>query len=137
MYERGEHISFANCGLPYYIGETITNRDKLLIQSPKAMKDRFGIDVRIQTEVTAIDRQAKKVIARNLFTGVVQEQPYDFLIMSPGAKPIVPDGIKSYVDSTKPKHVTIIGGGFIGIEMAENLRHRGIEVSVIERNPQV
>lgn len=157
MYERGEHISFANCGLPYYIGETITNRDKLLIQSPKAMKDRFGIDVRIQTEVTAIDRQAKKVIARNLFTGVVQEQPYDFLIMSPGAKPIVPDiqglaaaetvftlrnipdtdRIKSYVDSTKPKHVTIIGGGFIGIEMAENLRHRGLEVSVIERNLQV
>lgn len=157
MYERGEHISFANCGLPYYIGETITNRDKLLIQTPQAMNNRFGIDVRIQTEVTAIDRQAKKVIARNLITGEVQEQAYDILILSPGAKPIIPeirglaaaeavftlrnlpdtDRIKSYVDETKPKHATIIGGGFIGIEMAENLRHRGLEVSVIDRNPQV
>ncbi|MBA2941529.1 CoA-disulfide reductase [Paenibacillus sp. CGMCC 1.16610] len=157
MYERGEHISFANCGLPYYIGETITNRDKLLIQSPQAMKNRFGIDVRTQTEVTAIDRHAKRVTTRHVGTGAVQDQPYDILIMSPGAKPIVPDipglaeanhvftlrnipdtdRIKSYVDSSNPKHATILGGGFIGIEMAENLRHRGLEVTVIERNPQV
>ncbi|BFT71805.1 CoA-disulfide reductase [Paenibacillus sp. P36] len=157
MYERGEHISFANCGLPYYIGETITNRDKLLIQTPQAMKNRFGIDVRTQTEVTAIDRHAKRVTTRHVGTGVVQDQAYDILIMSPGAKPIVPDisglaeanhvftlrnipdtdRIKTYVDSSNPKHATILGGGFIGIEMAENLRHRGLEVTVIERNPQV
>lgn len=157
MYERGEHISFANCGLPYYIGETITSRDKLLIQSPQAMKNRFGIDVRTRAEVTAIDREAKKVTTRHVGTGAIHVQPYDILIMSPGAKPIVPDiqglaaanhvftlrnipdtdRIKSYVDSSNPRHATIIGGGFIGIEMAENLRHRGLEVTVIERNPQV
>ncbi|MZQ87189.1 CoA-disulfide reductase [Paenibacillus sp. 5J-6] len=157
MYERGEHISFASCGLPYYIGETITSRDKLLIQSPQAMKNRFRIDVRTQTEVTAIDRHVKRVTTRHVGTGAVQEQPYDILIMSPGAKPIVPDipglaeanhvftlrnipdtdRIKTYVDSSNPKHATILGGGFIGIEMAENLRHRGLEVTVIERNPQV
>ncbi|MFC0214085.1 CoA-disulfide reductase [Paenibacillus chartarius] len=157
MYERGEHISFANCGLPYYIGETIASRDKLLIQSPQAMNDRFRIDVRTLNEVTAIDRAAKKVIARNVVTGDIHEQAYDIVILSPGARPIVPDipglsdaesvftlrsipdtdKIKAHVDSIKPKHATIIGGGFIGIEMAENLRHRGLEVTVIERNPQV
>ncbi|MDR6879679.1 CoA-disulfide reductase [Bacillus sp. 3255] len=157
MYERGEHISFANCGLPYYIGETIANRDKLLIQSPQAMKNRFGIDVRVQTEVTAIDREAKKVRSRHVITGALEEQPYDILILSPGAKPIVPgiagiqeadnvftlrnipdtDRIKAYVDHARPKHATIVGGGFIGIEMAENLRERGLDVTVIERNPQV
>ncbi|WP_166244818.1 CoA-disulfide reductase [Paenibacillus turpanensis] len=157
MYERGEHISFANCGLPYYIGEVISDRSRLLIQTPEAMKARHQIDVRVQTEVTAIDRQAKKVLARNVQTGEIHEQPYDVLILSPGAKPIVPeipglsdaqavftlrnipdtDRIKQYVDERGPKHATIIGGGFIGVEMAENLRHRGLEVTLIERNPQV
>lgn len=157
LFERGEHISFANCGLPYYIGETITSRDKLFVQTPEAMKQRFGIDVRVSTEVVRIDREHKKVIARSLADGSETEQSYDFLILSPGARPIVPpfkgldeaanvftlrnipdtDRIKAYTDERKPRHAAIIGGGFIGVEMAENLRERGIQVTLIERNSQV
>jgi CoA-disulfide reductase len=157
MFERGEHISFANCGLPYYIGETISQREKLLIQTPKAMKDRFGIEVRVQTEVVEIDREAKQVKSRHVVTGEIQTQSYDLLLLSPGAQPIVPelpgldqaeavftlrnipdtDRIKAYVDEQKPRHATILGGGFIGVEMAENLRHRGMQVTIVERNRQV
>ena len=157
MFERGEHISFANCGLPYYIGETISQREKLLIQTPKALKDRFGIEVRVQTEVVEIDRGAKQVKSRHVVTGEVETQSYDLLLLSPGAQPMVPDlpgldqadsvftlrnipdtdRIKGYVDEQKPRHATILGGGFIGVEMAENLRHRGMGVTIVERNRQV
>ncbi|PZD96144.1 CoA-disulfide reductase [Paenibacillus sambharensis] len=158
MFERGPHISFANCGLPYYIGETITDRDKLLLQTPKAMADRFRIQVNIHSEVTAINRDKKTVTVVNLGTGDRSEQAYDILILSPGAKPLIPDipgieeaggrlftlrnipdtdRIKEYVDKHKPQHAAIIGGGFIGIEMAENLRERGVKVTVIERNDQL
>lgn len=157
MYERGEHISFANCGLPYHIGETIASRDKLLIQTPKAMNDRFRIDVRTRTEVVSLDRQNKHVIARNLVTGEESSQPYDVLVLSPGAKPIVPeiegiggagnvftlrniadmDKIKKAVDNGQVHHATIVGGGFIGVEMAESLLYRGMEVTVVERNDQL
>ncbi|MBB3108647.1 NADPH-dependent 2,4-dienoyl-CoA reductase/sulfur reductase-like enzyme/peroxiredoxin family protein/rhodanese-related sulfurtransferase/TusA-related sulfurtransferase [Paenibacillus phyllosphaerae] len=157
MFERGGHISFANCGLPYYIGDTITSRERLLLQTPQAMKNRFGIDVHIRTEVTAIDRERKVVRTEQLDTREVVEYSYDVLILSPGAKPIVPDlpGIaeannlftlrnmadtdrmKAFVQERNPKHATIMGGGFIGVEMAENLRHLGVAVTLIDRNEQV
>lgn len=156
LIERGEHISFANCGLPYYIGETIQDRSKLLVQTVEGMKQRFNLDIRNLTEAIEIDRQHKRVKAKNLVTGEKFEESYDQLILSPGAKPIVPpipgineanaftlrnipdtDRIKSYVDINDPKHATIIGGGFIGIEMAENLVERGLKVSLIEKSDQV
>jgi len=156
LMERGEHISFANCGLPYYIGETIQDRNKLLVQTVEGMKQRFNLDIRNLTEAIEIDRQHKRVKAKNLVTGELFEETYDQLILSPGAKPIVPpipgineanaftlrnipdtDRIKSYVDLNEPKHATIIGGGFIGIEMAENLVERGLKVSLIEKSDQV
>lgn len=156
LIERGEHISFANCGLPYYIGETIHDRQKLLVQTVEGMKQRFNLDIRNLTEAINIDRENKTISAKNLITGEVYEESYDQLILSPGAKPIVPpipgindanvftlrnipdtDKIKSYVDDKKPKHATIIGGGFIGIEMAENLVDRGLNVSLVEKGDQV
>lgn len=157
MFERGEHISFANCGLPYYIGDTITSRSKLLIQTPQAMYDRFGIDVRVLTEVASINRESKKVIARRVDTGEILEQTYDVLILSPGAKPILPDipgladaksvftlrnipdtdRIRTFVDEQKPANAVVVGGGFIGIEMAENLHARGVHVTLVERNAQI
>ncbi|MGN7760663.1 CoA-disulfide reductase [Paenibacillus sp. 22594] len=157
LVERGEHVSFANCGLPYYIGETIDSREKLFLQTPKGIQQRFNIDVRTLTEVTAIDRESKQVVSRNVITGEVVKIPYDILILSPGARPIVPqipgitsannlftlrnipdtDRIKSYVDHQHPKHATVIGAGFIGLEMAENLRERGLEVTVIDRGTQI
>ncbi|OKP89090.1 CoA-disulfide reductase [Paenibacillus sp. P32E] len=157
LVERGEHVSFANCGLPYYIGETIDSREKLFLQTPKGIQQRFNIDVRTLTEVTAIDRESKQVVSRNVITGEVVQIPYDILILSPGARPVVPqipgitsadnlftlrnipdtDRIKAYVDHQHPKHATVIGAGFIGLEMAENLRERGLEVTVIDRGTQI
>ncbi|MEK8212921.1 CoA-disulfide reductase [Paenibacillus sp. FSL L8-0463] len=157
LFERGEHVSFANCGLPYYIGEAIDSRDKLFLQTPKGIKERFNIDVRVLTEVTEIVRQHKLVHYRDVRTGETGEIPYDILILSPGARPIVPDipglleaknvftlrnipdtdRIKSFVDIMRPKHATVIGGGFIGLEMAENLRERGLEVTIIDRGAQL
>ncbi|MEK3834870.1 MULTISPECIES: CoA-disulfide reductase [unclassified Paenibacillus] len=157
MIERGEHVSFANCGLPYYIGESIDSRDKLFLQTPAGIRARFNIDVRIFTEATEIDREHKQVHCRNVTTGERLQIPYDILVLSPGAKPIVPpipgiseaenlftlrnipdtDRIKAYVDSRHPRHATVIGAGFIGLEMAENLRERGLDVTVIDRGQQI
>ncbi|MCE3200293.1 FAD-dependent oxidoreductase [Paenibacillus sonchi] len=157
LLERGEHVSFANCGLPYYIGETIGSREKLFLQTPEGIRQRFNIDVRTLTEVTSIDRASKHVIARSTATGEVLQFPYDIVILSPGAKPIVPqipgitgannlftlrnipdtDRIKAFVDHQHPKHATVIGAGFIGLELAENLRERGVEVTVIDRGAQI
>lgn len=157
LFERGEHISFANCGLPYHIGESIPNRSKLLIQTSQGMNDRFRIDVRTMTEVVRIDRQRKQVVTRRTDTGEVATQPYDFVVLSPGAKPIVPDiegiteadnaytlrnltdmdRIKRAVDERQVSHATVVGGGFIGVEMAENLRERGLNVTIVERNDQL
>jgi len=150
MLERDEHISFANCGLPYYIGETIQERSKLLIQTPEAMKRRFNIDVRVYSEVIAIDGEQKIVTIRSKERGTYEES-FDYLVLSPGAKPIVPpipgiqlpgiaslrniadtDRIKQLVDEHPIEHAVVVGGGFIGIEMAENLRERGINVTVVE-----
>lgn len=157
LVERGEHISFANCGLPYYIGETIKDRSKLLVQSVKGMSERFNLDIRNLSEVISINPEVKNVTIKNLQTGEVYEESYDKLLLSPGARPIVPpipgindhqtlftlrnipdtDKIKNYVDSHNPKKAVVIGGGFIGIEMAENLVDRGIEVTIIEMANQI
>lgn len=157
MFERGEYVSFANCGLPYYIGGTIESRDKLFLQTPAGIKARFNIDVRVQKEVTEIEREHKLIRYRDVITGEEGQSPYDILILSPGARPVVPDiqgisearnmftlrnipdtdRIKAFVEHSNPKHATVIGGGFIGLEMAENLRERGLEVTVIDRGAQL
>jgi CoA-disulfide reductase len=157
LVERGENISFANCGLPYYIGETIKDRSKLLVQTVKGMSERFNLDIRNLSEVMSINPDNKKVTIKNLQTGEVYEESYDKLLLSPGARPIVPpilglnesqslftlrnipdtDKIKHYVDTKNPKKAVVIGGGFIGIEMAENLVERGIEVTIIEMANQI
>ncbi|WP_025026113.1 CoA-disulfide reductase [Caldalkalibacillus mannanilyticus] len=157
LVERGEHISFANCGLPYYIGETIKDRSKLLVQTVKGMSERFNLDIRNLSEVLSIDPANKKVTIKDLQIGEEYEEAYDKLLLSPGAKPIVPpipglnenqtlftlrnipdtDKIKNYVDTNHPKKAVVIGGGFIGIEMAENLVDRGIEVTIIEMANQI
>jgi CoA-disulfide reductase len=157
LIERGEYISFANCGLPYYIGETIKERGKLLVQTVKGMSERFNMDIRNLSEVIAIDSENKKVTIKNLQTDEIYNESFDKLLLSPGAKPIVPpipgleenetlftlrnipdtDKIKSYVDNQNPKNAVVIGGGFIGIEMAENLAERGIEVTIIEMANQI
>ncbi|MEH7109507.1 CoA-disulfide reductase, partial [Bacillus sp. JJ1764] len=157
LVERGEHISFANCGLPYYIGETIKDRSKLLVQTVKGMSERFNLDIRNLSEVVNIHPEAKNVTIKNLQTGEVYEESYDKLLLSPGARPIVPpipglnenktlftlrnipdtDKIKHHVDANNPKKAIVIGGGFIGIEMAENLVDRGLEVTIIEMANQI
>ena len=156
LFERGEHISYANCGLPYYIGGTIKEREALLVQTPRAMKDKFNIDVRVQSEVTAIDRKNKTVSVTDLRTGKRYDESYDKLILSPGAAPVRPpipgieqegifslrtvpdtDAIKEAVDKGKPSEAVVVGGGFIGLEMAENLHSRGIKVTIVEAADQV
>ena len=156
MLERGEFISFANCGLPYHIGGEIESREALLLQTPESFKSRFNIEVRVFNDVIAINRQTKQLSIRNLLTDEVYQESYDKLLLSPGASPIKPpiSGINSHfvhslrnipdMDKVlanlllhKPKHATVVGGGFIGLEMAEALRHRGLEVSLLELADQV
>ncbi len=156
LFERGEHISFANCGLPYYIGGVIKERDDLLVATPELLKNRYNVDVRNLTEVTELNRAEKKIKARNLSTGKEYWESYDKLILSPGAEPIKPplegvdsenvftlrnipdtDRIKAYVDEKNPKSVVVVGGGFIGLEMTENLAERGVNVSIVEMLDQV
>ena len=157
MFEKGEYISFANCGLPYYIGDSIKSRGFLLVQTVEGMKERFKIDVRNLNEVIEIDKNRKKVKVKNHKTGEIYEETYDKLILSPGAMPKIPDieGIKScknlftlrniadtdkirnYVDNNKPEKALIVGGGFIGLEMAENLCERGVEVTLVHSREQV
>lgn len=157
MFEKGEYISFANCGLPYYIGETINDRSKLIVQTVEAMSSKFNLDIRNLSEVISIDRDRKIVFVKDHKTGETYEESYDTLMLSPGANPIKPpipginecdnlftlrnipdtDKIKSYIDSNRPNRAIVIGGGFIGIEMAENLHQRGIEVTLVEAIDQV
>ncbi|MDP4163136.1 MAG: CoA-disulfide reductase [Bacillota bacterium] len=157
IFERGEYISFANCGLPYYIGGTIPERSKLLVQTVEGMSKKFNLDIRNLSEVAKINRERKTVTVQNLQTLEVYDESYDVLILSPGASPIKPpipgidtaedlftlrnipdtDKIKSYVDNQKPKKATVIGGGFIGIEMTENLWDLGIDVTLIEMSDQI
>jgi NADPH-dependent 2,4-dienoyl-CoA reductase/sulfur reductase-like enzyme len=151
LIEKGEHMSFANCGLPYYIGEVIKEKDKLLVQTPEKMKERFRIDVRVNSEVTKINPENKTVEIHNRLENRVYTETYDKLILSPGAEPIkprlsginstriftlrnIPDTlrIKDYVDKMNPKRAVVVGAGFIGLEVAENLHMRGIKVTVVE-----
>lgn len=155
LFEKGEHISYANCGLPYYIGGVIEDREKLLVQTPEGFSKRFNIDVRIKSEVVSINREEKSVKVKGP-EGKIYEEKYDKLLLSPGASPVIPplkgidskavmtlrnvadtDAIKSRVASGNVKRAVIVGGGFIGLEMAENLAHAGAEVAVVEMAPQV
>lgn len=157
IFEKDEYISFANCGLPYYIGGTITDREKLLVQTVEGMSTRFNLDVRNFSEVIKIDREAKEIVVRKVLSNQEYRESYDVLILSPGASPIVPpipglkeannvfilrniphtDAINNFIKDNKPHHVTVIGGGFIGIEMAENLKERGLDVTVVDMADQV
>ncbi len=155
LFEKGKYISYANCGLPYYIGGTIGDRDKLFLQTPATFGDKFNVDVRTESEVLAIDTEAKIVQVRRSDDSVYTES-YDKLLLSPGASPVRPplkgidsagiftlrnvedtDRIKNYMTSSKVKDAVVVGAGFIGLEMAENLVHAGAQVSVVERDNQV
>lgn len=156
VFERGSHISFANCGLPYYAGDVIQNRDALFVMTPERFKEILNVTALVKHEVTAINPAAKTVTVKNLDTGAETTEAYDALVLSPGASPIRPpipgiddasiytlrsvsdiDAIKSKIDNPETKRVAVIGGGFIGLEMAENLHHRGMQVSIIEAVDQV
>ena len=157
MFERDEYISFANCGLPYYIGNVITDREDLLVQTVEGMSERFNLDIRNFSEVVDINRNDKKVTVRKVLTNEIYEESYDLLVLSPGAKPIQPpieglkesknlyvlrniadtDAIYNAIEKTQPKTAVVVGGGFIGVEMAENLTERGIKVTIVEKMPQV
>lgn len=155
LFEKGEHISYANCGLPYYIGGVIEERDRLFVQTPEAFGKRFNIDVRVNSEVIRIDAQSKLVHVRTT-DGQEYSETYDKLLLSPGASPVRPplpgidsegiftlrnvadtDRIKSYIQQNNVKRAVIVGGGFIGLEMAENLHHAGAQVMVVEMANQV
>ncbi len=156
MLERSPYISFANCGLPYHIGGVIEDREKLLVVTPESLKAMLNIESRVRHEVKAINREAKSVTVLDLETGRPYEESYDKLVLSPGAAPIVPplpgvdldgvftlrnlpdmDKIKAFMDQKKPVHAVVVGGGFIGLEIAENLKHRGVQVTLIELLNQV
>lgn len=155
LFERDEHISFANCGLPYYIGDSIKERSKLLVQTPESMHNRFNLDIRTESEVISLNAAAKTVLVKSDERGVYEES-YDYLILSPGAKPVRPDlpgiesariytlrnvadtdRIKQSVTASHTKSATVIGGGFIGVEMAENLKQLGLEVTLVEAGSQL
>lgn len=154
LFERGEYVSFANCGLPYYIGDTIKDRDRLLVQTPEKLNGRFNIDVRIRSDVTEINTNSKKVTVQSIDRGVYEET-YDALILAPGAQPLRPpipgidspkivslrnipdaDELRRFADDGLHRAV-VIGGGFIGIEMAENLRQRDLDVTIVEAAPHI
>ncbi len=151
LFERGQYISFANCGLPYYIGGVITDKEKLTLQTPESFHERFNVDVRVGSEVVSIDRQNKRVTVKKTGDGSVYEESYDKLILSPGAEPLrlrlpgfdgkrvftlrnIPDtyAIKDFCERNAPKNAVLIGGGYIGIEIAENLQKLGIKITIVE-----
>jgi NADPH-dependent 2,4-dienoyl-CoA reductase/sulfur reductase-like enzyme/rhodanese-related sulfurtransferase len=156
MFEKGPYVSFANCGLPYYVGETIQDRDDLLLQTPDRFWNRFRVTVHVLHEVLQIDRRAKCVRVNNMVTQEITSHPYDKLILAPGAGAIVPkipgihakniftvktvpdsDAIKVFLHDYRCQRALIIGGGFIGLETAEALRNRGLKVTVVEKAPQI
>ncbi|KUO67594.1 MAG: CoA-disulfide reductase [Clostridia bacterium BRH_c25] len=156
MFEKGRYISFANCGLPYYIGGAIQERKKLLVQTAQAMKSRFNMDVRDLSEVIRIDRQKKVIEVKDLKDGRTYAESYDVLVLSPGAAPVKPpipgidspniytlrdipdtDAIKGFLNDKKPQSAVVVGGGFIGLEMAENLHAAGLKVDIAEALDQV
>ena len=156
IFDRGPYVSFANCGLPYYVGNIIADERKLLVASSDTFRERFDIAVHTETEATAIDRDARMLTVCDLRTGATRQEPYDVLVLSPGAAPIrpplpgvdlpgvfavrsIPDSrrIRAWIDSRKAKTAVVVGGGFIGLEMVENLIHRELSVAVLEKLPQV
>ncbi|MEN6562396.1 MAG: FAD-dependent oxidoreductase, partial [Christensenella sp.] len=156
LLERGEYISYANCGLPYHVGDVIKTRQALLLQTPEAMKKKFDVDVRVQNEVLSIDRNKKTVLVKKVDTGETYTESYDTLVISTGSSPLKPpipgidssrvqtlwtipdtDRIRALVREQGVKSAAVIGGGFIGLEMAENLKHAGLDVSLIEALDQV
>ncbi len=155
MYERGSHVSFANCGLPYYVGGVIEDRKKLLVATPEQFRDMFSIEVRTGREVGKIDREAKTVEVTNLFKGTVLTEPYDALVLAPGAYPVRPpiegielpgilsvrtlddaDQVNEWIEHCNAQRAVVVGAGYIGLEMTENLVRRGIDVTVLERLAQ-
>lgn len=156
MFERGEYVSFANCGLPYHISGEIGQRSALILQTPESFKARFNVDVRVMNEVVAINRLDKCVTVKNLLNGSEYSESYDFLLLSPGASPIVPpipgidnplthslrnipdmDRILQTIQMNNVEHATVVGGGFIGLEMMESLHHLGIKTTLLELGDQV
>lgn len=156
IFERGAHISYANCGLPYYIGGTIAEREKLFVQTPESFGTRFNVNVQVNSEVIAIHPDTHTITVRELTSGKEYDQKYDKLVLSPGAEPVKPpipgiqdsaiftlrnvpdtDAIKQFVDTNSVKKAVVVGAGFIGLEMAENLHHRGIQVTIVEMAEQV
>lgn len=156
VFERSGYISYANCGLPYYIGGVIEDKEELTLQTPESIWDRFRIDMKVHHEVTDIDTSQKTVTVHNLDSGKVYEESYDKLILSPGAKPVMPNlpgmdnekiftlrtvedtlKIRAFVEERKPKTAVMVGGGFIGLEVAENLCDLGVKVTVVQRPKQL
>ena len=154
MFERGAYVSFANCGLPYFIGDVIVEEEKLLVATPQLFRDRFHIEVCTETEVLRIDRERKTIAVRDLKSGAERDEPYDALVLSTGARAIRPpiDGIdlpgiyvlRTIPDSRDIRHVVergsralVIGAGYLGLELAENLVRRGLAVTVVEASDQV
>lgn len=156
VFDRGPYASFANCGLPYFVGDVISDQGKLVVASAQLFRDRFNIEIRTRHEVVAIDRARRTIRVRDLEAAVERDEPYDALVLSPGAAPIrpplpaidlpgifavrtIPDSvrIRRWIDEHAPRRALVVGGGFIGLEMAENLAHRGLAVTVLEKLPQV
>lgn len=156
MLERSGYISYANCGLPYYVGGEITDREALTLQTPESFFERFHVDVRVNSEATAIDLAGKQVTVRNLADGTTYTESYDKLILSPGARPVRPPlpgidnariftmrtvedtlALRGFIDEHHPKRAVVVGGGFIGLEMTENLMQAGLAVDLVERLDQV
>lgn len=156
IFERSGYISYANCGLPYYVGDVITDKNELTLQTPGGFKRRFNIDAKLRHEVLKINKESKSVLVKNLETGEEFEESYDKLIIATGAKPVYPDipgiyserifsirtvedafDIKKYLLKKQPKSAVVIGGGFAGVEMAENLHELGLRVTLIEKSKQL
>ncbi len=156
ILDRGYYVSFANCGLPYFVGNVIREESKLLLAGPDLFRERFNIEVRLRNEAVAIDRQSRHVLVRDIDSQWEYREPYDALVLSPGASPIRPplpgidlpgiftlrtlpdsEDIREWIESTNPRRAVVVGGGFIGLEMAENLIHRGMDVTIIEMADQL
>jgi len=156
IFERGPYVSFANCGLPYYVGDIITEEENLIIATPELFRERFNIEVRIQSNVIAIDRRKREIEVEDLRTSTKYREKYDALVLAPGATPIrpplpgidlpgiyslrtIPDSrdIRSWIVQSNAQRAVIVGGGFVGLEMAENLVRRGISVTIIEMQNHV
>ncbi|MGA7874914.1 MAG: FAD-dependent oxidoreductase [Desulfoferrobacter sp.] len=156
LFDRGEYVSFANCGLPYYVGNVIKKEEKLLVATPDLFKKQFNIQVKLQSEILAIDRENKQIEVKDLSSGETYLESYDTLVLSPGAAPIKPPlpgielpgiftvrtipetrQIKEWIENNRAKSAVVVGGGFIGMEMTENLVHLGLSVTIVEMQPQV